>query len=708
MSIIQKIRDKAAILLTAMISISLIGFLVQDAFVGKSGNMFGGQPSEAGIINGKKIDLMEFNQKVNQMEQGYRAQGMQPGEMITQNIIDAVWNNYVQEEVLKSEAEKLGLSVTQKELGAVLFSEDAPQEFKQMFPDKTTGGYDVNAAKNWFTNLKKNAKPEDLSGVVEQLIKPIQLGLLAEKYNSLFIQGAYAPKWIFEKGAAESNSIASIKFLAVPYGAIPDSAVKVTDKEISDYINDHKEEFKQDHVKSIAFVSFNANPTSQDTLDVYNKLAALKTDFEQTEDAKAFVTKNTTTIPFFDGFVQKTKLQMSAKDAIISLPVGAVAGPYLDGSTYVLVKKIEKKIIPDSVKIRHILISVIEPQTGKPKRADTTAKKTADSILAVIKAGGNFASLAAALSDDEGSKTKGGEYNFSSLETSSLPKEFADFIFNKPKGSIGVVKTSLGYQVTEVLSQKNFEESYKVAYLSKKIIASNETDAAAANAANQFAASSRDPKSFSESIQKMQLTRQVADNIKELDFNAGQLSSRAIVKWVFNNKVGAISEPFDLKSQYVVAMVTSEINDGVQPVAAARIIVEPTLKNKKKAEVLARKAGAETNLEKLSTIIGGTIGQTDTVRFFDPFVPNLGPEPKVIGAAFNKNNISKTSQIIDGQNGIYYISVNSVSTTPSTPIDFAQEKKMAEAQLKQYASYSTFESLKKAMKIVDKRSAAGY
>jgi peptidyl-prolyl cis-trans isomerase D len=96
------------------------------------------------------------------------------------------------------------------------------------------------------------------------------------------------------------------------------------------------------------------------------------------------------------------------------------------------------------------------------------------------------------------------------------------------------------------------------------------------------------------------------------------------------------------------------------------------------------------------------------VKFFDPFVPNLGAEPKVIGAAFNKNNISKTSQIIDGQNGIYYISVNQIGALPSASFDLSTEKKMFETQMKQYANYSTLESLKKATKIVDNRRAAGY
>ena len=210
MSIIQKIRDRAAVLLTAMIAISLIGFLVQDAFIGRSGNLFGGQPTTAGSINGNDIDLVEFSQKVNLVEQNYRSQGMQSNEMMTQNIVENVWNSYIQEEIIRSTAKKLGLQVTSKELGAVLFSEDAPQEFKQMFTDKNTGAYDVNAAKSWLNNLKKNSKPEDAQNINDQLIKPIEINLLTQKYTSLFTQGSYVPKWMLEKMNADNSSFASI------------------------------------------------------------------------------------------------------------------------------------------------------------------------------------------------------------------------------------------------------------------------------------------------------------------------------------------------------------------------------------------------------------------------------------------------------------------------------------------------------------------
>lgn len=708
MSIIQQIRDKAAVLLTGLISISLIGFLVQDAFIGRSGNSFSGPSTSVGTIDGKKVEVADFNKKVNMIEQNYRAQGMQTDETMTQNIIESIWNGEISETIIKGEAKNLGIVVTTKELGALLFSDDAPQEFKQLFVDKNTGGFDLNAAKAWMNNLKKNSKPEDVQMIMDQLIKPIESKLMSEKYTSLITQGSYAPTWLLEKNNADNATISSFTFLNIPYLTIPDSTVKITDQEINEYTGKHKEDFKQDHVKGIAYVSFSSNPTQADSLKFLNQLTELKTDFIASSDPKSFVTRNNTALPFFDGYSLKSKLQMIAKDSIIKMSNGTVIGPYLDGGSYVLAKKIETKNLPDSVKCRHILIGTVNPQTGEQKRSDSTASKRADSILAVIKTGGSFGALATILSDDDGSKAKAGEYDYSSVDMGNLPKEFADFIFLKSKGNLGIVKTTFGYHIIEVLNQKNFEDAYKVAYLSKNILSSDETDAAASSAAVNFVSTSRNVKSFDETVVKMKIDKSVAENIKEMDYSAGTISSRPVVKWVFENKVGTVSEPFDLKNQYVVAVITNEIKEGNQPASVARVLVEPTLRNKKKKEIATKKVGPEKDLQKLAVLLGGTITSADSVKFSDPFVANLGTESKVIGAAFNKKNLSNISDIIDGQNGLYFVRVNQLGTIPSSFVDLQSQKKAVEAQLKQFATYSTLESLKKSIKIVDKRREAGY
>ena len=706
MSIIQNIRDKSAVVLTTMISISLIAFLVQDAFVGGN-NSFDGQATSVGSVNGKDVDLVEFSKQLNLVEQNYRSQGMQTDEMMTQSIIENVWNTYIQEDLIKSEAKKLGLTITPKELGAVLFSEDAPQEFKQLFQNPNTGDFDLAAAKNWFNNVKKG-KPEDIASVNDQLLNPIEINLLTQKYTSLFSQAAYVPKWMLEKMASDNNAIASISFVNIPYGLIADSTVKVSDKEINDYVSKHKDEFKQDQVKGISYVSFSASPTKEDSLKLYNQLVSQKGEFLSATDAKSFVTRNNTALPYYDGFALRSRLQMGAKDSIISMSVGSIIGPYLDGGNYVIAKKIETRSLPDSIKVRHILVGVVDPRSGQQKRTDSAAKKTADSIYTAIKGGANFGSLAATLSEDQGSKMNGGEYNLSSVDMGTFDKDFVDYAFYKPKGSMAVVKTSFGYHVIEVLNQKNFEEGYKVAYLSKPIVASQETDVTASTTAAQFASTSKNQKSFDETVSKMKLSKSNADNIKGLDYSAGTLSSRSLVRWVFDNKVGTVSEPFDLKDQYVVAIITNEVAEGVQPASIARVLVEPILRNKKKAEAIVKKIGAEKDFTKIATQNAGITANIDTVRFGDPFLPGLGSETKVIGAAFNKKNLSNISEVIEGQSGAFFIKVNQVGAVPSESVDFAGQKRAIEQQMKQFAVYSTMEALKKSTKVVDKRREAGY
>jgi len=64
---------------------------------------------------------------------------------------------------------------------------------------------------------------------------------------------------------------------------------------------------------------------------------------------------------------------------------------------------LEIKQVPDSVKVRHILIKTADSKKGEI-RADTTARKLIDSIALAVKNGADFNQLVLKYSDDEGSK----------------------------------------------------------------------------------------------------------------------------------------------------------------------------------------------------------------------------------------------------------------------------------------------------------------
>jgi peptidyl-prolyl cis-trans isomerase D len=354
------------------------------------------------------------------------------------------------------------------------------------------------------------------------------------------------------------------------------------------------------------------------------------------------------------------------------------------------------------------LIGTIDPNSGQTLLSDTIARKRADSLAVVIQAGGDFKALAAQFSGDEGSKMKGGEYDFSSTQT-NLAHEFYETIFYGKTGDKKVVKTQFGYHYIEVLGQKNFDEGLKVAYMAKPITTSKETDDSVSAAATQFAASSRDLKSFNENILKNRAyNKRLADDIKENDFSISSLgSSRSLVRWIFENKVGTVSDPFNIRDKYVVVAITRAKEEGIQAAADARNIVEPILRNQKKANEIIKKMGNPASLEALASANQNHVLKADSLSFGNPFIPQVGNEPRVVGVAFNKDMAGKIAPVA-GNSGVFYVQSQLMGSRPAAGSDPEVQRRNMQMQLKQTASYSATQALHEAAKIEDNRREAGY
>ncbi len=702
MSIIQQIREKAAWLVFVIIGLSLLGFLLMDAKPGQGG-LFGGNSTAVGKVGSKEIELTEYQQKIKQMEDQYAAQGYPMNEMMRQNLEEQVWNQFIQEEILKKEVEKLGLEVTPKEIDDLLFVNPSP-ELRQSLTNPQTGEYDPNMLRQQINEIKKKKDKAAIKQLNDYIIA-LSKQRLSEKYGSLLSNSAYIPKWLLEKANADNSSISSISYVSVPYSSISDSTVKVSDEDINAYVGDHKDEYKQEVTRGIYYVSFDAAANAKDSSDLYNQVSKLKTDFTISPDAPAFLIRNGSETAFLDAYIAKSKLQIPNADTVRTLAVGTVYGPYLDGNKYTLAKMLGKRQLPDSVKVRHILIGTVNPQTGAPLLADSLAKKRVDSIEAAVRSGADFASLALQFSTDEGSKSKGGEYEFASTQFSNLAKEFAEVAFYESAGVKKVIKTSFGYHYIEVLSQTNFEEAYKIAYYSKSILPSSETDNTVSGMANQFAGESRSAKAFDDNATKRKYNKLVASDIKPNDkMIPGLGSSRQLVKWIYEADKGDVSEPYTVGDKYVVVTV-SEINEeGVMSAAKARPMVEFIIRNKKKSEQIIKKIGTPASLDAAAKAAGVPVLRADSVSFSNGIIPNVGQEAKVVGAAFNKQNTAKVSTPIAGNGGVFVIKTENISAVPNLAGDIQQQREAQLAQIRQSGSYRSLEVLRKAAKVKDERA----
>ena len=129
--------------------------------------------------------------------------------------------------------------------------------------------------------------------------------------------------------------------------------------------------------------------------------------------------------------------------------LGKISIPEEDLKKYYESHKDEFKT-PEMVSVRHILVKVDQSAPEKDKKA---AKKKAESILKKIKSGEDFAKLAAEVSDDPGSKQKGGELGF--FPRGRMVKPFEDAAFALKPGQVsGLVTTQYGYHIIKLDERK--------------------------------------------------------------------------------------------------------------------------------------------------------------------------------------------------------------------------------------------------------------
>jgi peptidyl-prolyl cis-trans isomerase D len=516
----------------------------------------------------------------------------------------------------------------------------------------------------------------------------------------LVIKGVQVPKWLSEKQFAETNAIASISFVGIPYTTIVDSTIKVSDDDIATYLKENAAAYQvEEGSRAISFIGFSAAPAAQDSVSARQEIEALKQDFKNTTDAAKYLNKVGSEIPYYDSYISKKSLQIPQKDSVLNVGVGGVYGPYVDGRNFTIAKVLGVKQWPDSASVRHILIATVNPQTGQQIREDSVAKKLADSISLAIKGGASFESMVATYSDDAGSKATGGKYEM--FAQAQMVKEFNDYSFDNSVGSKGVVKTEFGYHYIEVLKQTPKGPAYKIAYLSKSLVPSNETVNAAATAAAQFAVEAKDQKTFTASALKFKKEIFPAANIKANDTQIpGIGESRTLVRWVFEKDVNDISEPIEVGDNYLVAIITAEEKEGLMSVETAKPQVEGVIRDKKKAEVIKQSLKGNS-LETYAAASKSTILTADSLNFNYSMIPGVGNEPKVIGAAFNKSLLNKVSEPFAANAGVFVISVNSVGAKQAQ-----QDAVVFKDELLQRTRsifFRTSQGLRKAAKIEDNR-----
>lgn len=697
MAILSKIRQRSFFLIV-IIALALFSFVLADVI--QSGT-FGSSTKYAGTVNGENIMGQEFQYKVAQAEQ----QGMSNVQ-----ASNGVWDQEVRRIILSEQFEELGLRIGSEQLINVM--KENPNFASNPQFQNEAGKFDVAKFKEYVSATfykqgpEQKAQWESFEADVERMYKE-------QMYYTLIKSGLQTTQAEGQALYEEENNKVDFDFVTVAYSTVNDDEAKVSDDEIMAYIKKNEKKFKADKMADMELVFIENKPSKADEDAMKNSIQGLlngkveynsetaKNDtipsFKNATNVAEYVNKNSD-IKFDSTYVAKKDLPLEYQEQLFNLPVGEVFGPYTENGYQKLSRKMATKS-GAAAKASHILIAYEGAERADPtiKRTKEEAKAKANELLAQAKANpAGFAALATANTDDSGSKQTGGEYD--NIAPNQMVKPFNDFVFDSPIGSIGVVETDFGFHVIKVSDKYN---SVLLATVAQKIEPSEVTSDENYTKASKFEAEANS-KDFAQVAKDMGLEVTQAPNIKTTDENVPVVGpQRGIVLWAFSKDTenGDVKR-FDVPTGYVIAKLKSVNDSGLMSVESARPQVEPILKNEKKAAIIRKKMTGKT-LEEVSKATSVSVIPATGVVFKSALVPNIGPEPKVVGKAFALKP-GTTSGLIDGSYGVYMIKTKAVTKASALP-NYTSYINQAKSQAQGAASNRAIEALKSKAEIEDLR-----
>lgn len=696
MAILENIRKRTTVLIL-IIGLALFAFVISGIFSanGMSGEKTGTTVAE---VNGKDISIDKFRREVEAASNRFGAGAT------SMQVVNTVWDQEVRNTILSDEFDDLGIDIEQDQIINFIASNPGFTQNPQ-YQDEN-GVFDEYIFKEFISTLKEES-PAQYQLWLQQEVAIMQAAK-EQTYFNLVKAGLGATLKEGELDYKLANDKIDVKYVRVPYTSISDSSVAVSKSEISSYIKEHKDDFKQEKARDFQFVYFEEKPSLEDEKAVKEEILTLLNDkveyndtilgFKNTKNVEEFLDRNSD-LKYDTIFKTKNVLSPKFADTLMALNVGDLYGPYRDGNSFKVTRMIEKKK-EGNVKASHILVAWEGAERANPevKRTKEEAKKRADDLLKDAKKGDVEFSVLARDNSDGPSASRGGDLGY--FQEGRMTPKFNDFAFGNNVGHVGIVETEFGYHIVKVDDKQDL---VRVATLARNIEASTATINELFTAATQFESDAKSSdKTFLELSKEKKYIARPVNKIKAMDENLPGLSAqRAIVQWAFNedSEVGDIKR-FPVNNGYAVVQLTGTYEEGLMSAEDASFIVLPKLrKEKKAAQIIAANKGKSLDAIAKDNNVSASTASALTMK--SPTIPGAGREPFVVGNAFGLKQ-GETSGLLQGETGVFMVTVTKKEEAPKLD-NYSTYSNMVQTTAMQRANSAVYNALKKSATIEDNR-----
>lgn len=684
MATLEYLRKRGK-LVALIVGLAMLAFILQAAL--ESGNfLFSGSKFQVARIGDEKIGVQDYQQLLAQKEELFKLRyGAEANSYVMQQLHAQTWESLMNEFLYGEAFEEIGIAVHPDELYDLVQGTQPHPIVVQEFSDPNNPmSFNPEMVRQFLSALN-----DDETGVRKKFWLDIEdrvyYDRMRSKLVSLVGKGLYVTSDEAQMYHEDNGHVVDFDYVVLPYTQIPDADVKVSDDEIKAWYKQHKKKYKQNDTRDIEFVVFDLLPSEQDIAAIKKKIADLVEPFKTAENNEYFVSRNSDAA-FDANFYQKGELSPAIDSLMFSALPGFTYGPYQEGPAFKISKLDTVVGIPDSSKARHILIAFDENTTSDQ------AKKLADSIKTALDAGADFVELVNKYSDDQGSKTMGGDVGWMTYQTSFV-KPFLDACMLGKKGDKKVVESQYGMHVIEITDQTAVQKKVRVATLQLDLDPSKETRNTIYGQAVDFAMGHTTKEAFEKGAEDNKLIIRQAPNLFPMSYDLpGVPEAREIVKWAFESELGQVSDAFEVGERYIVAVVVKAKEQGIAPLEDVKEEVTADVIREKKVEMLSKEFGKYKGkpLSEMAAGLKVNLEKANTVTFVRAQIPS-GFEPAVVGAAVALPK-DAVSDPIEGFLGVYVIQLTSV--TPSLPTeDYTNERRQLSSIFSSWATYRLFRSM---------------
>jgi len=698
MALINKLRNKMGTVIVGAVGFAIVSFVLAD-LLGPNSSLFGGQDNSVGEIAGQTIMAPEYRNAIDVMSDKFTLRnGRRPSDVESTTLREQAWEIIISDVAFNQQFRELGVVVTEEEEIDMVQGKNIHADLIAAFTNPETGEFDKTSIVQFLSNL--NSLPPQNQAMWYSMEEDIVTGRRRIKYDNLLVKSSYPTLEESKRLYNEQTAVAEIKYLYVPYYAVGDSAVTVTDDELQAYLDDNSLEYEVEESRSMKYVTFPVEPSGADTTEFQLEMSNIREEFSTITDDSIYAQANT---EFGIGYNQYSvdALPQILQEEYVSLTPGSVYGPFTENGYYNLYKISEK--VEDSVhtaRASHILIKGEDNSV----EAKAEAKAQAQKVLQQIKSGADFAEMAQQHGTD-GTASRGGDLGW--FKTGAMVPPFQEAVFSATQPGLlpNLVETDFGYHIIEVTNVKN-NDAFKIATISRLLIASDNTRDEAFRKADFFAGTSTSLEEFEANAQNDNILIQDAPNIDKNARRFGTLgNARQVVSWLYRDaKAGNVSGVYDVEENYVVAVMTNFSKKGTASLNDVRNEITVKVKNEKKGQIIIDKLRtAGDDLESMSSTYGSdaSVYNTSDLKLSSNSLPNVGFAPMAVGKAFALEN-GQRSEPFGSENGVLVLEMISITPAPEIA-DYSLYKQQLTQQYENRIGFNIAPAIKEYADIEDRR-----